>query len=56
MAKDTDAGRSGKGRGTKPERKAARRAAAKDTGEPKHPSRTDRALPGAAKQRSGPRR
>lgn len=44
------------GRGTKQERKAARRAAAGEGRGPAYPSRNDRALPGAVKQRMGPRR
>jgi hypothetical protein len=44
-----------KGRGTKQERKDLRRVASKRGNEPTHARRTDGALPGAAKQRLGPR-
>jgi hypothetical protein len=43
------------GRGTKQERKAARRDAAKSGRSPNTPARTDRAMEGANKQRWGPR-
>ncbi len=45
-----------KGRGTKPDRKTARRDQAKAGRGPNHPSRTDRAMPGEGKRRLGPRR
>lgn len=45
-----------KGRGTKPERKAARRAAAQAGQGPVTPRRTDRASKGEGKRRAGPRR
>lgn len=43
------------GRGTRPERKAARRKTAQAGRGPNHPSRTDRAMPGEGKRRQGPR-
>ncbi len=56
MPRKQEGGRASKGRGTKPERKAARRAAAKEGQGPRHPSRTDRASEGEGKRRAGPRR
>lgn len=56
MPRKSEGGRQKKGRGTKPERKAARRSAAKEGRGPTHPSRTDRSMPGEVKRRLGPRR
>jgi hypothetical protein len=56
MPHKSEGGRAKKGRGTKPERKAARRAAAQEGQGPLYPRRTDRATPGEGKRRMGPRR
>lgn len=56
MARKKDGGKASKGRGTKPERKAARRASALEGQGPLHPRRTDLASQGEGKRRSGPRR
>lgn len=55
MPRKSEGGRSSKGRGTKPERKAARRAAAQAGQGPVYPRRTDRAAAGEGKRRRGPR-
>ena len=56
MARKKDGGKAVKGRGTKPERKAARRATALEGQGPVHPHRTDLASKGEGKRRYGPRR
>jgi|GEM_PF-6050118 len=56
MPRKSEGGRESKGRGTKPERKAARRAAAEAGQGPTYPRRTDRAAKGEGKRRAGPRR
>ncbi|MFM8979500.1 MAG: hypothetical protein ACKOSS_03440 [Planctomycetia bacterium] len=55
MPRKSEGGRKKKGRGTKPARKAARRAAASEGRGPTHPSRTDRSMPGEVKRRLGRR-
>ncbi len=56
MPRKSEGGRASKGRGTKKERKAARRATAEAGQGPVYPHRTDRASQGEGKRRAGPRR
>ena len=55
MARKSDGGKKTKGRGTKQERKAQRRADAQAGQGPVYPHRTDRAAAGEGKRRMGPR-
>jgi hypothetical protein len=55
MARKNEGGRASKGRGTKQERKAARRAQAQDGSTPTLPRRNDRASAGEGKRKLGPR-
>lgn len=55
MPRKNEGGKPTKGRGTKADRKAARRAANLEGQGPRHPRRTDRASEGEGKRRAGPR-
>lgn len=56
MTKKKAARKEKAGKGTKPERKTARREAVDEGRGPNRPRRTDRAMPGEGKRRQGPRR